>query len=268
VGHRPQLTPLIERIGLAHYWVERSWDRQLLELNKQGAMNGHIPISAIFAAVGTVTAILSGKRDIVVSNEQSANEPSLKYQGVEINHQYSKSQEFETDYQEWLTANFGDSLRYYSLLRPFSELRTSELFSKIAFDKYHDVFSSCNRAFVHGSHRMSWCGECAKCAFVFLMLTPFVQREKLESIWGGKNLLLDASLEQTYRNLLGIDGDKPLDCVGEIRESREAMMMAQQIYPKLADKYQFELTGGYDFRKLSPDTIPDDIKELLPELFR
>ena len=142
LGHRQQLTPQIERIGLPHYWVERTIDAQILDLNDTDALNGHIPISAIFACVGTVVAILSGKRDVVVSNEQSANEPTLVYEGVAINHQYSKSQEFESAYQALLQHNFNDSTRYYSSLRPLSELYIAELFAKVGFDKYKAVFSS------------------------------------------------------------------------------------------------------------------------------
>lgn len=262
VGHKSQLSPLVERIALPHFWVERTWDRQLTELNQQGAYNGHVPISAILAAAGTVTAILSGKRDVVVSNENSANEPTLEYQGVSINHQYSKSLEFEEDYQQILRQYFGDSLRYYSLLRPLSELRISELFSKQAFGKYKDVFSSCNRAFTHTSDAMFWCGECPKCAFVFLALTPFIDRQELEALFG-KNLLLDSSLEPTYRQLFGIEGDKPLECVGEVKESRWAMQLARNTYPELTDTYHFSIPDGYRYDTLSTHAIPPGVYALV-----
>lgn len=259
VGHQVQLTPLIQRIGLPHFSVERTWDRQLLTLNEQGALNGHVPISAILACVGTVVAILSGKRDVVVSNESSANEPTLIYDGVAINHQYSKSIEFERDYQDLLASQFGEGLRYYSLLRPLSELRISELFAKLGYETYKDVFSSCNRAFTHDSHGMYWCGVCPKCAFVFLALTPFIDRVELEKLWG-KNLLLDPSLEPTYKQLLGIEGDKPLECVGEIKESRAAMRLAFEKYPELGEKYDFDLPDNYDWRALEADAVPKDIQ--------
>lgn len=265
VGHVSQFEPLVERIGLPHFRVERQWDPQLLELNKQeGVFNGHIPISAILACVGAVVAVLSGQRDIVVSNEASANEPTLTYQGTAINHQYSKSLEFEEDFQEYLQYNFGDSIHYYSVLRPLSEVRIAELFAKDGFEKYKDVFSSCNRAFTHDSREMFWCGECPKCAFVFLALTPFVPREKLQALWHNKNLLLDPALEPTYRQLLGIEGDKPLECVGEIKESRVAMRLAQQIYPELG-KYSFELPAEYNYRALAPHRMPADIFALLQQ---
>jgi hypothetical protein len=259
LNHRPQLTPLVERIALPHAWVERTWDPKIQELNKQDALNGHIPISAIFACVGVIVAILTGKHDVVMSNEQSANEPTLHYQGVAINHQYSKSQEFEQDFQHYLQHALGDAVRYYSLLRPLSEVRIGELFAKHGFDKYKDVFSSCNRAFVHSSNHMSWCGECSKCAFVYMALAPFVPAEKLNRLWNGKNLLLDPALEPTYRKLLGIEGDKPLDCVGDIKESRAAMRLSQEKYPELKEKYHFDIPEDYDFRALGSHQMPDDI---------
>ena len=259
VGHRSQLEPLIDTIGLPHYWVERSIDPLLIELNKQGALNGHIPISAILACVGAVIAVLTGHRDVVVSNENSANEPTLNYEGMAINHQYSKSLEYEKDFQEHLQLLFGDSLRYYSFLRPLSEVHIAEIFARVGFGKYKDVFSSCNRAFTQGNKEIFWCGECSKCAFVFLAFTPFISSGQLESLFHSKNLLRHAQLEPTYRNLLGIEGEKPLDCVGEIKESREAMRLAEKYYPELAQKYTFEIPEDYSYKHLSNHSMPEDI---------
>jgi hypothetical protein len=110
---------------------------------------------------------------------------------------------------------------------------------------------------------MSWCGECSKCAFVYMALAPFVPEEKLKLIWNGKNLLLDPVLEPTYRKLLGIEGDKPLDCVGDIKESRAAMRLAQEKYPELKDKYHFEMPKDYDFRALGSHEMPEEMYETL-----
>lgn len=256
VSHKSQLSPLVQKIGLEHYWVGRQWDKQLLDL--PDAYNGHIPISAILAAAGVVVAILSGKKDVVVSNEQSANEATLSYQGISINHQYSKSQDFERSFQHILTHYFGDSVRYYSLLRPFSELNICELFAKTGFDIYKDVFSSCNRAFTHTSSSMSWCGECTKCAFIYLGLSNFVPENELIKLWGGQNLLQKKSLEPLYKSLLGIAGDKPLDCVGEIAESRTAMQMTFKQYPELKDIYQFD-DPDFDYKKVSGHEMPKEV---------
>lgn len=265
MGHHLQLASLIKEIGLPHFSVEREWDKQLIEVNKQDAYNGHVPISAIFATMGTVVSILTGYQDAVVSNESSASDPNLTYQDVDINHQYSKSLEFENDYQNYLKLLFGESLRYYSFLRPLTELRIAELFANIGFEKYKGVFSSCNHAYKLGQNHMIWCGECPKCAFVFLALTPFVERAKLETLWGGKNLLLDPKLEPTYRQLLGIEGDKPMECVGEIKESRAAMRLAQKQYPELS-KYQFDIPADYDYKKLSPHLMPEAMYKLVSNI--
>jgi len=262
VGHRPQLEPLVARIGLPHYWVERTWDRRLLNHNAQGALNGHVPISAILACVCTVVAILSGRQEVLVSNEQSANEPTLNYRGVDINHQYSKSLEFEQDYQSFLSHTLKGRVGYYSFLRPLSEIYIAELFSQLGFEKYNDVFSSCNRAFTAQSHKLFWCGQCPKCAFTFLAFTPFIAREKLEALWDGKNLLLDPSLERIYRQLLGIEGAKPLECVGEVKESRVAMHLAQTVYPELAN-FQFELPQNYSYKTLGPSSMPEVLMAIL-----
>jgi len=109
---------------------------------------------------------------------------------------------------------------------------------------------------------MSWCGECPKCAFVFLALTPFIAREELETIWSGKNLLVSPEMEPMYRSLLGIEGDKPLDCVGEVKECRAAMRLAERYYPELAGTYTFEIVpADYTYDKLGSHEMPQDIYE-------
>lgn len=266
LNHRSQLEPLIDQIGLPHFFVERQWDEKISQLNQQDALNGHVPISAIFACVGTIVALLTGYKYHVVSNENSANEPNLTYQNIAINHQYSKSLEFEKEYQSNLSHTFGDTVGYFSFLRPLSELHIAKLFAETGFNKYKRAFSSCNRAFTHDQDHMFWCGECSKCAFVFLVLTPFIPRPELEKLWG-KNLLLDPALEPTYRKLLGIEGEKPLDCVGEIKESRTAMQLAQQQYPDLA-KYSFEIPSDYNYLTLSEHSMPDSYHALLQQAIK
>jgi hypothetical protein len=208
-------------------------------------------------------AILTGRHDVAVSNELSANEPTLHFEGVAINHQYSKSAEFEADFQALLAHIFESGPRYYSFLRPLSELHIAELFcGSDSLARYEGVFSSCNRAYVHGSSHIFWDGTCPKCAFFFLAMAPFAAQEQLVAIFDGKNLLHDPELEQTYRQLLGIAGDKPLDCVGEIKESRTAMRVIQAIDPSLFDKYYFEIPGDYNYRMLGEHHMPAEIYTL------
>lgn len=268
LNHRQQLSPLVKQLGTKHAFVDRILDPKLLELNDLDAYNGHVPISAILACVGSVVAILSGRQDVVVSNEKTANEANLTYQGVEINHQYSKSQEFEQDFQKLLASSYGQDIRYYSFLRPLSELFVAEIFAKIGFNKYRQFFSSCNKAYTLHSDHMFWCGECPKCAFIFMILTPFIKESELVKLWHGKNLLLDNDLKPVYRQLLGIEGNKPLDCVGEIKEARSAMQLCFKVYPKLQADYQFDLPKSYNYRQVSDDQMPADIKKLFKSFIK
>jgi UDP-N-acetyl-alpha-D-muramoyl-L-alanyl-L-glutamate epimerase len=261
-GQNAALSPLIGRIGLPHHPVTRLLDDKIRYYHKEfpDVFNGHIPLSAIHSAAGVVVAILSGFGDVVVSNESSANE-GRKVSGVDINHQYSKSIDFEADFQAALRHSIGDQLRFYSLLRPYCEVRIAELFSRIGFHKYRDVFCSCNQGFRGTDPRPIWCGQCYKCAFIFLALTPFLGRQNLEVVFGD-NLLLKPSLEETYRQLLGIELDRPFDCVGGINETRAAMSLARVQYPELS-KYRFELSDSYDFRQEGPHLLPADIDSAL-----
>ena len=263
LGHAEQLAPIVQIIGAdTHVSVARILDTQLLDgsLKAAGALNGHIPISAIFAAVSTVVCILLGVQDSVMSNEYSASEPTL-YVGKEpVNHQFSKSLQFEQSYQAILQHLFGTSVRYYSLLRPLHEAYVTELFSKNYYQKYKEVFSSCNRAYVQKSHAMFWCGNCPKCAFTYLALVSFLPAEDILPLWNGHDVLRDPALRQTYEKLLGIDpGGKPFECVGEIKECRALMNIAKQKYPELSDIYVYESPTNFDHTTQMSHAIPIDI---------
>ncbi len=264
VSHSDLLAPLIERIGSPHLPVDRQIDPQLLQLNQQGAYNGHVPISAILAFTAVITALLSGKQDIVMTNDATAGEVNLEYHGLQVNHQYSKTLAFERDFQEYVTTNISPSVCYFSLLRPFSELRIAELFTKHWLTKYQGVFTSCNRNFKQGNvNPLHWCGECPKCAFVFLIFAPFVPKNQLIDLFGGQNLFTKPDLEHTYRELLGIQGHKPFECVGEIKECRQAVQMARATgeYPEL-DQYQFP-AFEYDYLALQEQAMPEQYTQMI-----
>ena len=204
--------------------VERALSPKLLELNEQGALNGHVPISAIIAFILPVAAILYGFDRAALSNERSANTGNLILNGEEINHQYSKSFEFEQKVSRFIQENILSNFIYFSLLRPLSDLHIARLFSKLT--PYHLVFMSCNAAFKlqKKNRKPSWCLHCPKCRFTFLALAPFMDKEKLIAIFG-KNLLNDKDQQQGYDELIGIKGHRPFECVGEIEESKAAFIL-------------------------------------------
>lgn len=204
--------------------ISRIIDPKLIK-GVEGAYNGHVPISAIYAFLGILEAAEGGQSAFVVSNEYSSNFGNFVSEGNEVNHQWSKSVEFEKLFQEYVRENLTTSIQYFSLLRPFYELRVVKKFVSIG-EKYFDVFSSCNRNFAHDHDGESrWCGECPKCAFAFLMLGAFLPREKVVDIFK-KDLFEDTSLKQLFTDILGYGDMKPFDCVGTFDESRMALKMA------------------------------------------
>lgn len=230
VGAYPFFKNMLEIIGAPHNIVHRKLDSKLFELNKHGAYNGHVPISSILAFTSLLSAILRGKKNIVLSNEQSANEPNVVLDsGMKINHQYSKSLEFEKDFKSYVRDFISPDIQYFSFLRPLSEYTIANIFCQTCFDKYKYNFSSCNRNFkiTQKNTTFSWCGACPKCAFVFLLFAPFLSRKDLHEIFG-KDLWSDPALQSTFEELLGLRGIKPFECVGAIEEVRFAFHTARQ----------------------------------------
>lgn len=219
---------VMRAIGNEQLIVKRFLDPKIFEPH-EGSYNGHIPISAIFSFLGLLAARLHGYRYLAVGNEQSSNFGNLKYRGVIINHQWSKSMEYESLLQEYTRLFISPHIKYFSILRQFNEIRVAKMFAR--HKKYFPFFSSCNRNFrVHQARPDSlWCGQCPKCAFVFLMLAPFTAKKELLRIFH-KNLLDDESLLPLYRDLLGYGRLKPFDCVGTFDESRAALYLASKKY--------------------------------------
>lgn len=194
--------------------INRTLDPTMLKLNAEGYLNGHTPFSALLAFIGVLVAFGSRSRYIALSNENSANEATVP--GTNINHQYSKSIEFERDFRNYVAENLSDEVQYFSFLRPLSELQIAKLFAQC--EAYHPVFRSCNV----GSKTDSWCGHCPKCLFTWIILSPFLPKEKLVAIFG-KDLMADESLRPIFEELNGTAAVKPFECVGTVEEVRACM---------------------------------------------
>ena len=197
--------------------VKRQIDSNLLNLNAQGFLNGHTPFSALVAFVSYFTAMSLGKKYIVLSNEDSANESNVK--GENINHQYSKTIEFENDFRSYVKQYIcPNGAEYFSFLRPISEIQIAKLFSEM--ESYHFIFKSCNIG--SKSKPWKWCCNCAKCLFPFIILSPFLYKEKLVAIFG-EDLFAKKILLPTFIELCGYAENKPFECVGTYEEVKFAI---------------------------------------------
>ncbi len=191
--------------------INRTLDPTMLRLNQEGFLNGHTPFSALLAFISILIGFGTGSKYIALSNESSANESTVP--GTDINHQYSKSIEFERDFREYVAVHLNEEIQYFSFLRPLSEMQIASFFSRC--EAYHGVFKSCNA----GSKTDSWCGKCPKCLFTWIILSPFLSKEKLTAIFG-KDLMADASLQPIFEELNGTAAVKPFECVGTVEEVR------------------------------------------------
>ncbi len=201
----------------------RRLDPAMIELNKKGYLNGHTPFSAIVAFSSLIDAYITSRKFIVLSNESSANESTV--QGSDVNHQFSKGFEFEAAFREYNDKYLKTDISYFSLLRPLSEFQIAMLFSR--YKKYHDVFRSCNK----GSKTDSWCCDCPKCLFVYIILSPFLSKEELFEIFG-EDLFSKESLLENFKKLTGELPDKPFECVGSRDEITCALTLTLQRYER------------------------------------
>lgn len=191
--------------------VKRTIDKELLDLNSKGYINGHTPFSSVLAFISYFVAFLTGRKYIALSNESSANESNVE--GEKINHQYSKSYEFEKDFEEYSKKYLKLPIKYFSFLRPLNELQIGMLFSR--YEQYHKVFKSCN---VGSKEKIwKWCCKCPKCLFAYIMLSTFLYKDKIIDIFG-TDMFEDEGMKETFIDLIGKGKTKPFECVGTYEE--------------------------------------------------
>lgn len=249
----PIADAVVEAMDIPFLRIYRYLDEKIFT-ECRDAYNGHIPISAVFAFLGYLTAVLYGYSHIVVGNEYSSNFGNVRYKKLDINHQWSKSFEFEELFQQYTQKFLSPDIVYFSLLRPLYEIRIAEMFTR--YPKYFSIFSSCNRNFkVHEKRQnVLWCGECAKCVFVFTMLSAFLKEEQLVAMFG-KNLYADKRILPLFSDILGFGKMKPFDCVGTFDEARSALFLASATFGNLHNVASF-------LKKIK------DPKELVAKVFR
>ncbi|MCM1132861.1 MAG: hypothetical protein NC340_05270 [Ruminococcus flavefaciens] len=248
----------------------RRFDRSLVDINNQGYLNGHTPFSAIVAFSAEITAYINHRKYIVLSNEDSANESTVA--GQSVNHQYSKSFEFEQDFHSYEEKYLHTGAYYFSFLRPLAEFQIAKLF--VRYPKYLPVFRSCNLG-----NKVSpdiWCGDCPKCLFICLILSPFLSQGELTEIFG-KDLLNDTSMEEYLIELVGKSEHKPFECVGSIDEVNLAVSLAIRKYLAENTELPFVFRKYMDMGLYSPETIDSRNEKicsgfsennLLPDEFR
>ncbi len=251
--------------------IERSIDQELINMNSEGYLNGHTPFSALLAFTTLLVSAFSRNRYIALSNESSANEATVP--GTNINHQYSKSKEFEDDFRNYVKDFISDDFEYFSFLRPLTEFQIARIFS--LYDQYFKSFRSCNV----GSKQNEWCGKCPKCLFTYIILSPFISPEEMKSIFGN-NLLDDEDQMKNYMDLSGQSDIKPFECVGTYEEVNNSLAVTASYYQetehtprllnhfmqsKLYKKYSGVSVADQVLNGLQQHNLPKDLAQKLAQ---
>ena len=242
--------------GLPVVRAERAIDEQVLRSAELGFLNGHVPVTGIISAIGVLAAVLDGRDALVMSNEWSSSVGNLDVGGRTVNHQWSKSLAFETGFRGVLGLSLGTAVDYFSRLRPYTELFIAERFA--ALDDYHLTFQSCNRGFhIDPARRLDhWCGRCDKCVFIDLILAPFLDADRLATVFAGAEPLADPALLPRFEALVDTSGAlKPWECVGEVNECRAAVALAAARPDRAGSAVLGTLVDQLGDRLPSPDAI-------------
>lgn len=245
--------------------AKRIIDSNLIKLNNEGFLNGHTPFSALLSFLSFLVSYIYHKKYIILANEASANEETVL--NSHINHQYSKSYEYENDFNNYMTKYFHLDIHYFSLLRPLNEYQIAYLFSH--YEKYHPIFKSCNVGSKDAS--WPWCCNCPKCLFVYIILSPFMDKEKLIDIFK-EDLYERKDLLPIFLELSGYALTKPFECVGTYHEVRCAISKVIKKLDKLPylleyfkDHYPLEddcdLINNYNHENNLPTYFADILKK-------
>lgn len=226
--------------------VRRVIDGRLLELNREGYLNGHTPFSAYLAYLGLFGALLTSQTQVIVSNERSSQEANTITHHREVNHQYSKTFHFEKLFREYVKRYLTSEISYFSLLRPLYEIQIIRIVS--CYPEYFDEIKSCNRS----QHLNSWCGSCAKCLSTFILFASSLHLEEVAHIFG-KNLFEDQDLILLLDQLVGTHSQpKPFECVGTREEtivglyqSLSRTRKAQKNVPPLLEYFEKTILPEY-----------------------
>lgn len=239
--------------------VTRRHDPNLDRYTAWFGVSTSYPSVSTFTFIAVLLAELLGYDSIIFSNERSADFGNLTYLDLPINHQWCKSSEAEKLVNDYIQRYITPDITTKSLLREFSELEIVKRF--VQYPQYlHDV-TSCNNYFwlpkymQRLSRKGYWCNRCPKCVFLFACFAAFLPKKNVVAMFEA-DLYAKKRLLPIIRRILGIEGFKPLDCVGEPEEMILAMRYASERGEYAGEPamqlFEMEFPASYDFASLEP----------------
>lgn len=246
-------------VGAKTTTVKRRRDWRLQWITLFRGMSTAYPSVSTFTFIATLLSELLGYNSIILSNEKSADFGNLTYLGLLVNHQWCKSTEAEEMTNDYIQRYITPDIKVFSPLRKFSELEIVKRF--VRHPKYLNNFTSCNTYFCLPrfqqllSRKNYWCNSCPKCVFLFACFSAFLPKKEMIRIFGA-NLYSRRRLLPLFRQILGVEGFKPLDCVGEPEE-----MILAMYYASLRKEYSNEPAMRLFKKYFPPDYNFNELKQ-------
>eukprot|EP00435_Cladocopium_sp_Y103_P016365 s836_g4.t1 len=222
-----RLQGIVERSQLPCHVVEHDFGVKAMSMDRSRRFvsAGH-PWAALVAFDAALCAAMLNFQYVAVGNEASADAGNGIFltkemvdgqvEHLEVNHQFDKSSLFGQRFHIYAREVF--AVHHFSPLQQLNELQIAYIFATRC-QVFHKDFISCN--FSHSQH---WCLKCEKCAFVFSLMSAYLEPQQCVEIFG-EDLFEKKSLLKTFQLLLG--PKKPFECVGEAEETKVALALAR-----------------------------------------
>lgn len=250
-------------VGAKTIVVNRRRDPRINIARALNRVSSAYPSVSTFTFTATLLAELLGYDSIIFSNERSADIGNLSFRGLAVNHQWCKSSEAERLTNDYIQRYITPDIQTSSLLRQYSELEIVRRF--VGYPQYLRVVTSCNSYFCYSRLEQRfmrtpyWCKECPKCMFLFACFAAFLPKKEVVSIFG-TDLYARRGRLPLIRQILGLEGFKPLDCVGEPEEMILAMHYAGKRGEYKGEPamrlFERHFPENYDFAEIERKVLP------------
>lgn len=219
-----------------------------------------VPIVFRLILISLLFCYKYGYKYVVMATERSSNYGNVLWDSIMVNHQYDKSSVFLKKVNNYIHNYITPSVDYFSSFEGLYEYKIAQIFSK--FPEYLEYLISCNLATI----KKPWCLNCPKCAFTYLLLCAFFDKEKINQVVSTD--LFDRL--DLFKPLMVPGEIKPFECVGTKEETWLALSRCykkgyqgkvldyfiKSIYPKIKKKL-VELEKKYN--KIYSHHVPNII---------
>ncbi len=111
---------------------------------------------------------------LIIGTEYSSNFGNPDDKGITLNHQFDKPIQFAKRVNDDLKNYFNSVINYTSPFFGLYEYRIAEIF--FSDNNYLDIWTSCNNS----NSKRNFCCKCPKCAFIYIISLPFVEKYILD----------------------------------------------------------------------------------------